>query len=125
IFRGISELMPVRWSENIADGLPVLVPLWALAVLWRAVRGKFDLAETLTCIGFTWLGLTSQRFLGFYALVAAPYVARSLDAAVRVLPWPPWTSPPAARAALAALACVAIGIPEWLLADRPLGVARD
>src|SRR4030095_904407 len=60
---------------------------------------------------------SSQRFIGVYALVAAPYLSHDLESWVRARRWPRWTSYPAARAALAAVACVAIGIPEW---SRPL-----
>jgi hypothetical protein len=55
-----------------------------------------------------------QRFVGVYALAAAPYLGRDLDELARRWPRPAWLGAPAWRAALASAACLAVGIPEAL-----------
>jgi hypothetical protein len=35
IYRTIGELQPVMWSNNARNGLPVLVVLWPLLLVWR------------------------------------------------------------------------------------------
>lgn len=122
IYRSIGELAPVDWGVNLTNGLPALVVAWPALALWRAARGRADAVELLLCALFTWLGLTTQRFLGFYALAAAPYLGRglaeALAAARRGRPAPaPW-----ARAALAASACVAAALPELARPEVPLGL---
>jgi Tfp pilus assembly protein PilF len=120
VFRSIGELGPIEW-QTFWIGLPVLMAGWPLLLLLRLRRRTFDLVEAILCVAFTMLALRAQRFLGFYALVAAPYVARDLEerlgsfaALARV--------PVALRAALAALACVVAGLPEWARPGLPLGV---
>jgi len=68
---------------------------------------------------FTTLTLFGQRFLGFYAIVAGPYLTRDLGA-LR-LPTRAHLGP-TRRTALAALAIVAVGFQEWSRVDLPLGV---
>lgn len=125
MFRNIVELFPVSWSAHRTDGLPLLVAAWPLLALWRARRRGLDLVEWLACVAFTAVGLGSQRFLGFYALVAAPYVARDLSEWLGASAWPEWTSRPWPRAALAAGLCLLPGIPEWSREELPLGLAVD
>jgi hypothetical protein len=122
IFKIISELGPIDWTLNRRNGLAVLLVAWPLLLLWRWRKVGLDRVEVAMCAIFTGLAFLSQRFLGFYALVVVPYLARDLDAWVRARRWPAWTEPPARRAALAALTCVAIGIPEWTVGDPPIGV---
>jgi hypothetical protein len=125
IYRSIVELRPVSWAANLRNGLPVLVAGWPLLILarWRARR--FDLVEALACAAFTTLGLSTHRFLGLYALAAAPYVARDLSDVARGRRWPAWTRSPARRALLTAASCVAIGLPEWSLPSPRPGVGVD
>jgi tetratricopeptide (TPR) repeat protein len=52
-------------------------------------------------------------------VVAAPYLARDL---AEVAPAPRWLASPWRRAALAILACIAVGAAEWSRPDYPLGV---
>lgn len=77
---------------------------------------------------FLWIGLSTQRFLGFLAIAAVPYLARDLDALLASLrvparlasaagPWP--------RAALVAALCVAGSIPEWRRSEHRLGLSFD
>ena len=128
IFRGIGELQPVQWRFNLLNGLPLLVAGWPLLVLLRARRHGFDLVEALMLAFFLWIGLSTQRFLGFLAIAAVPYLARDLDSLLASLrvparlasaagPWP--------RAALVAVLCVAGSIPEWRRSEHPLGVSFD
>ncbi|TMQ70399.1 MAG: hypothetical protein E6K81_12695, partial [Candidatus Eisenbacteria bacterium] len=127
IFQGIGELRRLGWSGNETNGLFTMLIAWPLLVLWRARRAGLDLAEALTCAAFTAYALPSQRFVSVYALVAAPYLARDLDAWVATRRWPRWSAAPAARAGLAAIACVALALPEWFRPDSPMrpGVGVD
>jgi len=128
IFRGIGELQPVQWRFNLLNGLPLLVAGWPLLALLRARRQGFDPVEALMLAFFLWIGLSTQRFLGFLAIAAVPYLARDLDALLASLrvparlasaagPWP--------RAALVAALCVAGSIPEWRRSEHPLGLSFD
>jgi hypothetical protein len=113
MFRGIGELQPVTLVTGWRHGLWLMVVGWPLLALWRAWRRGLDAIELATCALVTAYALPSQRFLGVYALIAAPYLARDLEAWVGARRWPGWTRSSAARALLAAASCVAIGIPEW------------
>jgi hypothetical protein len=70
---------------------------------------------------FVPLPFLSQRFLGFTAVAAAPYLARDLDEWVRARRWPGWTARSWSRAGLAAAACVLCGLPEWSRIEPRLG----
>jgi hypothetical protein len=117
LFRGIGELQPVTFSTGWRYGLWLMIMIWPLLGLLRVARHGFDRVEAVTAVLVMAYALPSQRFLGVYALVAAPYLARDLEEWVERLRWPRWTARPGARAALAALACVAFSLPEWA---RPL-----
>jgi len=125
LFLGIGELHPLSWTNNQTDGVFVMLALWPLLLLWRAWRVHFDLAEAIVCAFFTATVAQSERFFGFYAVAAAVYFARDVDAVVRLIRWPRGTANPWARAALASVAIVAVGAAEWARADRPLGIAVD
>jgi tetratricopeptide (TPR) repeat protein len=130
IFRGIAELQPVQWEHNLTNGLPLLVAAWPLLALARARRLGIDWAEALTLAFFLSIGLSSQRFIGFLALAAAPYVARDLaallDVAGAAAPRAAaWLAPPAVRATLVAVACVAGSIPDWAAAQTTFGLSLD
>jgi hypothetical protein len=123
IYRDVLELQPVDWRASLTTGLPWLVPGWLLLMAARARRRGGDLAEILLFVAFVAAGLAMRRFTGFLAIVAAPFLMRDLDEWVRTRSWPRWTAPPVTRAALTALLCVAISLPEWTRADRPPGIA--
>lgn len=123
MFRAIGELQPLDLRANWRNGLPLLMVGWPVLLLWRWRRIRPDRVGLVVCALFTWLTLGAQRFVGYYAIVAAPYVARDLDAWVRVRAWPTWTAPPWRRAALVVTACVLLGLPEWSRPNWPLGVA--
>jgi Flp pilus assembly protein TadD len=126
-FQGIGELRAAGWSGNETNGIFLLFAAWPLLLLWRARRAGPDIAETLSCVFFTAYALPSQRFLGVYALVAAPYLARDLDAWVGTRRWPRWSASPGARAGLTAAACLALCIPEWVRPDSAMrpGIGID
>jgi hypothetical protein len=125
IMKTIPELFPIPWSANLADLLPLVLGGWLLLALGRWRRHGFDAAEALTAGGFVALAVPSQRFLGFAMVAVAPYLARDLDGWVARHRWPAWTRPAWARAGLVAAGCLAVGPPEWLRPDMPLGVAYD
>jgi hypothetical protein len=117
--------MPLVWNTHLRDGLPALMLGWPLLLLWRARRKGLDLVEALLCLFFTGVALSSQRFLGPYALAAAPFVARDLGARVAPLHRPAWLTSAAVRGVVVAAACVAISLPEWSRPDLPLGLGLD
>ncbi len=122
LYRVISELGPLDWKLNLTNGLALLLVGWPLLMAWRARRGEFDAVELLTWACFTAQGVLVQKFVGNLAVVAAPYLARDLDAWVRTLQWPRWSASPWARGALAASSCVVLGLPEWTNGATALGV---
>ena len=125
IYQGIGELQHLDWHNNARNGLAVLMVLWPVLAVWRGRRAGFDLVEAL-CLGFfTALMLNTQRFNGTWSVVAAPYLGRDLDAWIGARAFPSWTRSAWARAGLAALTCVAIGIPEWMRIEYPIGVRLD
>ncbi len=138
IFKTIGELQPIVWRNNALNGLPVIMAGWAALALWRArVRGV-DRAEWMMFALFLPLALSAQRFLGFFALVAVPFLARDLDlwerslrgrraapargpvgegdevASFGSLRWAP--------ALLTAAICAAVGLAEWSRADMRFGL---
>ena len=125
LYRLIGELHPLIWSTHLRDGLPLLMLGWPLLLLWRARRKGLDLVEALLCLFFTAVAVSSQRFLGSYALAAAPFVARDLDTLVATLRRPAWLAGAAVRGIAVAVACVAFSLPEWIRPDLPLGLGLD
>src|SRR5262249_45363069 len=117
IFRTVGELGPIEWGL-LWRGVPVLFAAWPLLAVLRARQKGLDGVEALHCLLFSALALLAQRFLGLYALAAAPYVARALDEWSRALR----PIPVALRAALASLASIGIGLTVWLKPELPNGV---
>ncbi|HUK62608.1 MAG TPA: hypothetical protein VLV15_04715, partial [Dongiaceae bacterium] len=125
IYRTIGELQPVMWSNNARNGLAAVLVLWPTLAIVRGVRHGFDRVELALCVFTSVTMLQTQRLSGSYAVVAAPYLARDLDAWVGSRPWPAWTRPAWNRALLATATCVAVCVPEWLRIEMPLGVGLD
>ena len=125
IFQSIGELKPVVWSNNLLNGLPLVLLAWPVLLLWRASRFGFDRVEALTLAFFAAIALGSQRFLGTFALVAAPYLARDLHDAWRTFRVAATLRSPWTRALLASAACVAVSLPELTRADLPLGIEME
>jgi hypothetical protein len=79
LYRGIGELHTIDWSINWQNGLPLWMLAWPALQLWRRARGRGDRVEALLWALFTVMAFSSQRFLTFWAVAAAPYLARDLD----------------------------------------------
>lgn len=120
MFRAIVELQPtwstMRWQELE----PVALLAWPLVAIVRFARGRRDPVELLLLVLFAALAWTARRFIGAYAIVMTPYVARGLGE---------WfnhsrEAAPSMRAALASAAlCVALAIPTLVRPEAPLGFA--
>ena len=108
LFASIPELQPIDWSTNLHHGLPALMLLWPLLILTQLSRRP--LGEATLCVLFTTLAVTSQRFVGTYVIVAAPFVARGLTVALAPLlaaaPGPGWRFGAVAAASVVATAAV-------------------
>jgi hypothetical protein len=122
IYQTIIELAPVNWKAEWRTGLPLLVLGWPALIIARAARRRFDLAEALTWALFTALVFAGHRFVGFYALAAAPYIGRGLSGWAPSIRWPSWSRTPATRAIAVSLVCVGASLPNWLRPAYPLGV---
>lgn len=125
MWRVISEIKPLDWRINLANGLPVVMAGWPLLALWRWRRRGLDRVELMICVTFTALGLASSRFIATYVVAAAPYLARDLDERVRAWPRPALLTRIWPRAALVSALCVAVGWREWTHYQGPIGVAFD
>jgi hypothetical protein len=120
LYYTIVELRPLMWDVHWRTGLPLLIAGWPLLIAWRALRRRFDLAEVALCAAFTYLALTSQRFAGLYALVAAPFVAR--DLAERM---PKRDMRPAFALAALIAGTLSVSALEWSRADVRPGMGFD
>jgi hypothetical protein len=115
IYQHIPELRPIVWSAYTSGALVVWLPLVVLLALWGWWRRRrVDLAQALTLLVFLPQALSTQRFLGYAALLVAPGFARDLDEACEALsaralraPW--------ARAAAAAALVVLLPFPSTSL----------
>jgi len=125
IYRTIVELNPVDWTNYLWSPLLGLMVLWPLLIAWRGWSGASDRAELALCLGFTVLALSTQRFIGIWALVATPFLMRGLDAFVTSMRWPAWTAPPGVRAAFVVLACAGLAASDARRVDPPPGVGID
>ncbi|MEQ1832036.1 MAG: hypothetical protein ABL977_03190 [Candidatus Eisenbacteria bacterium] len=123
LLSGISELRALDWRVNLSNGLPVLMAGWPLLILWRSRRAGLDPIELGTAVLATALALTGTRFVATYALLAAPWLARDLDAwwrERRGAPLHGW------RVALTTSAlCVLLPLHEWTHFENRLGVGID
>jgi tetratricopeptide (TPR) repeat protein len=122
IFRSIPELQALDLGVNLKNLLPLVLFGWPLLLVWRWRRVGLDRVETCLALGAIGFAFSAERFLGFAMVVAAPYLARDLDAWVRAHSWPSWTVPAWSRAVLSGAACVVVGIAEWSRSDLPLGI---
>ena len=124
IFQSIVELRPLMWSYDVRNGL---VPFLVLALLLAAWRWRYkgpDLAQLLVPALLAQT-IGSQRFIGYLALVAAPFAARDLAFALSGVRWPAWAAPPRMRGAIAACACVALALPELMRPGWPIRIGLD
>jgi tetratricopeptide (TPR) repeat protein len=122
IYRTIGELQPLDWTLNNRNGLLGLLVLWPALQVARARRGKLDPVEGVLWLLLTPLVLGSQRFIGFWAVIAGLFAARDVGDWVSARRWPIWTSRPWARAGLASAACVMLTGVELTRSDFVPGV---
>ena len=124
-FAAIAELQPVVWSQNFANGLPLLLAGWPVLLLFRARRGQVDRVEWLTAIVFTTLAFSSARFVATYVLAATPFLARDLDEAATTWRIPRGLAAPWARTAAVSTVCVLTSLFDWTHGIAPLGFRLD
>jgi tetratricopeptide (TPR) repeat protein len=84
-----------------------------------------DLVEAMTVASFMGLGLWTQRFLGIFALIVTPYLARALSEWMGARRWPRAFASPWVRAAAVGVVCVAMSVPEWSRPELALGIGFD
>jgi len=126
IFQSIGELQPLDLSSHVRDGFVPLVAVWALLAAWRWRRAGFDRVEIPGGLLMLAATLRSQRFLGAFALFAAPFLARDLADALAAIPRGVLPRAPRGLSAVAAgIACLMIGVPEWRNPALPLGLALE
>jgi hypothetical protein len=122
MYRTIKELEPVDWRVYVHTALPFLVVGWPILIVRRALRGSFDRVEIVICALFTTIALSSQRFIGTYAIAAAPFLMRDVDEWVAAIRWPAWSAPAAVRATLAITTILAISVAVWIQPGPPFGI---
>ncbi len=121
VYRTIGELAPIYWDVHVRDALPLWLAAVVLGALarWRA-RG-FDAAQAVLLLVCLPQALTTQRFLGYAALLLAPFAARDAADWLARRRWPAVLHPPARRAALAAAAGVVLVVPTLIQPYSGLG----
>ncbi|HTK31199.1 MAG TPA: hypothetical protein VL332_04490 [Candidatus Saccharimonadaceae bacterium] len=126
LYRTIAELAPFDVRAEWRTGLPLLLAGWPLLAVWRAVaRRRLDWAEAVLVVAFGAFTLTAQRFAGFFAIAAVPFVSRDVGETWFATARPRALSRPTARA-VAAVACIlALGAAEWTRPDLRPGIGFD
>ncbi len=123
MYQIVSELRPVAWDYNRRNGLALFMLAWPVLAALRWRRRGPDLAELVLLPLASAQVLMSQRFIGTFALLATPFMARDLADALRTVRWPAWMTRPIVRPALCCAACVLLAAPELARPEWPLGVA--
>jgi len=119
VYQSIGELSPIFWDVHVRDALPLWLALVVVAALVRWRTRGFDAAQAVLMAVCLTQALTTQRFLGYAALTLAAFSARDVADWLGRRRWPDALHAPAARAMLAATACVALVVPS--LADPQVG----
>lgn len=122
LYQGIGELRPLDWSINWQNGLPLLMLGWALLQLWRMQRGRGDLVEGLLFLWFTGWAISAQRFLTFWAVVAAIYLTSDVCEWLAAHRPRGRAASPVFRTAAAIAACLALTLLELWRAGYPMGI---
>jgi tetratricopeptide (TPR) repeat protein len=125
MFQAIGELQRLPLAALRWNGVAIVLIVWPLLLLWHTLKRRRDLVELLVALVFVPLACSSVRFLGYLSLVALPYLARDLDAWAAARRWPAWTAPPWRRAAFAAAAIIAMGLPSWSAGGTGIAVGID
>lgn len=111
VYKTIGELDPIYWDQHVRDALPAWLVLVVVAALVRWRRRGFDAAQAVLMAVSLPQALLTQRFLGYAALVLAPFAARDLADLVSNFRWPAALRAPARRAALVALVAAGMIVP--------------
>jgi hypothetical protein len=125
IFALVIELQPVSWAFNARNGLALFAVLSPLLALLRARTRGLDLAEAILVPALLVEMLGAQRFVGPFAIVAAPFLARDLAELLVLVRRPAWAARPGPRAALACAACALVAAPELMRPIWPLGIGTQ
>ena len=118
VYQIIGELRPVNWAVYSKSLLQLWLPALALLALRRWRRHGFDLAQALVLAVFIPQALSTQRFLGYAAVLVAPFFARDLDQWLAESAWPQRLRGAWAQAAMAAALVVVAYLPT--LSDSAL-----
>jgi hypothetical protein len=102
IYKIIGELAPIDWGAYPGDLLPAWFAALGALALWSLWRKRFDVVQWLVLAAFVPQALGTQRFLGYLAVLVAPFFARDLDAWCASLRGR-FLGQPAARVALVAV----------------------
>ena len=125
IFATIGELGRPRWGEEVWNGAAVIGLAVPALAAWRARRRGIDVVQLVLLLVFAAMAFTSMRFLGFLALVIAPFLARDLD------DWLATRNPsgvlarPSAGLVLVAAVALLVAVPSWTVTAANFGVAED
>jgi hypothetical protein len=111
ILASVAELGPLSWGPYLSTGLPELLALTVAMALWRWRRRGLDLAELAILAAFIAEGLMTQRFIGYTAIVAAPFLARDLSEFCASRRWPVRVAAPVTRLVVAAGLVTALLVP--------------
>jgi hypothetical protein len=125
LYKQVDELRPFDWQAIISSGLILPLLSWPVLALGRIVRRGADRVELIQCAFFSLVALQSQRFFGFYAVAAAPFLMRDLDEWTADLRWPRRRAPTWARASALAALCVVVGYGELSRPVPRAGVGID
>jgi hypothetical protein len=125
LLSGISELLPLDWSLNLWNGLPLLLAGWPLLALWRARRRGPDALEWGVCVLGSVLAVSGNRFVATYALLAAPWCARDLDEWWRTRRWTRAAANSWREALATSALCVTLPLYEWTHYENQFGIRPD
>jgi hypothetical protein len=121
VYATIGELQPIDWGMAIANGLPLFLLLLVAGAVAHARRHGPDWAQLAIYLVCLPQALSSQRFVGYLAVCAAPFFARDLGELAARVRWPAALHAPWRRALVAAAACVALVTPDLARAPVQLG----
>jgi hypothetical protein len=125
LLSGISELLPLDWSLNLWNGLPLLLAGWPLLALWRTRRRGADALEWGVCVLGSVLAVSGNRFVATYALLAAPWCARDLDEWWRTRRWTRVVANSWREALATSALCVTLPLYEWTHYENQFGIRPD
>ena len=122
LIAAIVELHGFNWAVNLRNGFPLALALWPALQIWRARHRRLDGVEAALFTIATIATLGSGRFVGFWAVIGLPFVARGVDEWTHARRLPAPLAPPAARAAAAGGVCLALCAIELTSPVLPFGI---